>query len=88
MAQFSKYTSLKLLISYLLLLSLMAIAVWFLFKQQANLNSQITVESTNKKQLIYTELIRDLYESDNYARIALQTIDEDSKAAFIKKILL
>src|SRR5690554_1014183 len=85
MAQFSKYTSLKLLISYLLLLSLMAIAVWFLFKQQANLNSQITVESTNKKQLIYTELIRDLYESDNYARIALQTIDEDSKAAFIKK---
>ena len=63
----------------------MAIAVWFLFKQQANLNSQITVESTNKKQLIYTELIRDLYESDNYARIALQTIDEDSKAAFIKK---
>lgn len=85
MAQFSKYTSLKLLISYLLLLGLMAIAVWFLFKQQANLNSQITVENTDKKQLIYTELIRDLYESDNYARIALQTIDEDSKAAFLQK---
>jgi signal transduction histidine kinase/DNA-binding response OmpR family regulator len=85
MAQFSKYTSLKLLISYLLLLGLMAIAVWFLFKQQANLNSQITVENTNKKQLIYTELIRDLYESDNYARVALQTNDEESKTAFQEK---
>ena len=85
MAQFSKYTSLKLLISYLLLLGLMTIAVWFLFKQQANLNSQIAVENTNKKQLIYTELIRDLYESDNYARVALQTIDEDSKRLFLEK---
>jgi len=85
MAQFSKYTSLKLLISYLLLLGLMAIAVWFLFKQQANLNSQITVENTDKKQLIYTELIRDLYESDNYARVALQTNDEESKTAFQEK---
>jgi signal transduction histidine kinase/CheY-like chemotaxis protein len=63
----------------------MGIAVWFLFKQQAQLNNQISSESTDKKQLIYTELIRDLYESDNYARIALQTIDETSKQNFQKK---
>jgi len=85
MAQFSKYTPLKLLFSYFLLLGLMGIAVWFLFKQQAQLNNQISSESTDKKQLIYTELIRDLYESDNYARIALQTIDETSKQNFQKK---
>ena len=85
MAQFSKYTSLKLLVSYLSLLALMAVAIWFLFKQQANLNNQISVENTDKKQLIYTELIRDLYESDNYARVALQTIDEDSKRLFLVK---
>jgi len=85
MAQFSKYTSLKLLISYLLLLGLMVIVVWFLFKQQANLNDQIIVENTDKKQLIYTELIRDLYESDNYARVALQTINEESKIVFLEK---
>lgn len=85
MAQFSKYTSLKLLLSYLSLLALMAAAIWVLFKQQANLNNQILVENTDRKQLIYTELIRDLYESDNYARVALQTIDEDSKRLFLVK---
>lgn len=85
MTEFSKYTSLKLLISYLLLLGLMAIAVWFLFKQQANLNNQIAIENSDKKQLIYTELIRDLYESDNHARAALQTFDENSQTVFLKK---
>lgn len=85
MAQFSKYTSLKLLVSYLLLLSLMAVAIWVLFKQQANLNKQISVENTDKRQLIYTELIRDLYESDNYARVAIQTVDEASKRIFLAK---
>lgn len=85
MAQFSKYTSLKLLISYLLLLALMAAAVWVLFQQQANLSSQILVERTNKKQLIYTELIRDLYESDNYAQAAIQKNDEASKRLFLAK---
>ena len=30
-------------------------------------------------------MIRDLYESDNYARVALQTIDEDSKRLFLVK---
>lgn len=85
MAQFSKYTSLKLLISYLLLLALMAAAVWVLFQQQANLSSQILVERTNKKQLVYTELIRDLYESDNYAQAAIQKNDEASKRLFLAK---
>ncbi len=63
----------------------MAIAVWFLFKQQANLNNQIAIENSDKKQLIYTELIRDLYESDNHARAALQTFDENSQTVFLKK---
>lgn len=85
MAQFSKYSSLKLLLSYFLLLGLMAGAVWFLFQQQANLDKQLSVENTDKKQLIYTELIRDLYESDNYARVALQTNDDSSKQVFLSK---
>ena len=85
MAKFSKYSSLKLLISYFLLLGLMAGAVWFLFQQQANLDKQLSVENTDKKQLIYTELIRDLYESDNYARVALQANDEASKIVFLSK---
>lgn len=85
MAKFSKYSSLKLLVSYFLLLGLMAGAVWFLFQQQANLDQQLSVENTDKKQLIYTELIRDLYESDNYARVALQTNDETSKKVFLSK---
>ncbi|MFD2908466.1 hybrid sensor histidine kinase/response regulator [Flavobacterium ardleyense] len=85
MAQFSKYSSLKLLISYFLLLGLMAGAVWFLFQQQSNLDKQISVQNTDKKQLIYTELIRDLYESDNYARVALQMDDDKSKKLFLTK---
>lgn len=85
MAQFPKYSSLKLLISYFLLLGLMAGAVWFLFQQQASLDKQLSVENTDKKQLIYTELIRDLYESDNYARVALQMDDEKSKQLFLSK---
>ena len=85
MAQFPKYSALKLLLSCFLLLGLMAGAVWFLFQQQANLDKQLSVENTDKKQLIYTELIRDLYESDNYARVALQANDEASKIVFLSK---
>lgn len=86
MKSFSRYTPLKLLVSYLLLLGLMSSTVWFLFKQQSNLNKSLKVdEKTNSKQLAYAELIRDLYEADNYAKVAIRKGDKVSQRDFISK---
>ena len=84
MAKISKYTSLKLLLSYLLLLGLMAFAVWYLLQQQSKLNQLLKSDSSDENQLVYTELIRDLYETDNQSKIALQTKSKQNINLFIK----
>lgn len=83
MAKVSKYTSLKLLLSYLILLGLMAFAVWYLFHQQSKLNELFKSDETDKNQLVYTELIRDLYETDNQSKIALQTKSKKNIKVFL-----
>lgn len=85
MAKASKYTSLKLLLSYLLLLGLMAFAVGYLFYQQQKLNDLFKPTSTNSNQLVYTELIRDLYETDNRSKIALQTRSQQNINLFLNE---
>ena len=84
MTKTSRYTSLKLLISYLLLLGLMAFAVWYLFHQQSKLNQLLKSDSMDENQLAYTELIRDLYETDNRSKIALQTKSKQNISLFVK----
>lgn len=85
MAQESKYTSFKLLLSYFLLLGLMAFAVWYLLHQQSQLNQLFKSDTNDESQLVYTELIRDLYETDNRSRIALQTKSKKNVNAFLEK---
>ncbi|WP_130734931.1 ATP-binding protein [Flavobacterium sp. J27] len=85
MAQESKYTSFKLLLSYFLLLGLMAFAVWYLLHQQSKLNQLFKSDTNDESQLVYTELIRDLYETDNRSRIALQTKSKKNVNAFLEK---
>lgn len=85
MTKTSRYTSLKLLISYLLLLGLMAFAVWYLFHQQSKLNQLLKSDSMDENQLAYTELIRDLYETDNRSKIALQTKSKQNVDLFLNK---
>ena len=84
MAKISKYTSLKLLLSYLSLLGLMTFAVWYLLQQQSKLNQLLKSDSSDKNQLVYTELIRDLYETDNQSKIALQTKSKQNISLFVK----
>lgn len=84
MSTISKYTSLKLLVSYLLLLGLMAFAVWYLFQQQSRLHKLVKEDNLDKKKLAYTELIRDLYASDRLSRVALQTKKKKDVLTFIK----
>ena len=83
MAAVSKYTSLKLLISYLSLLGLMFFAVWFLYNQQAKLNKLLQEDTTDKKYLVYTELFRDFYETDNLSKVALQSKDKKPLDVFL-----
>ena len=83
MAAVSKYTSLKLLISYLSLLALMFFAVWFLYNQQTKLNNLLQEDTTDKKFFFYTELIRDFYETDNHSRAALQATEEEPLNVFL-----
>ena len=85
MAAVSKYTYLKLLISYLSLLGLMFFAVWFLYNQQSNLNDLLQEEKTDAKYLVFTELIRDFYETDNRSRVALQAVEEEPLELFLTK---
>ncbi|NHN25456.1 response regulator [Flavobacterium jejuense] len=85
MTNTSRYTSLKLLISYLLLLGLMAFAVWYLFQQQYKLNQLLKSDSMDENQLAYTELIRDLYETDNQSKVALQTKSKQNINLFLNK---
>lgn len=85
MATVSRYTSLKLLISYLCLLGLMFFAAWFLYNQQSKLNGLLQEDKTDKKYLVYTELIRDFYETDNLSRVALQSDKEAPLAVFLDK---
>lgn len=85
MATVSRYTSLKLLISYLCLLGLMFFAAWFLYNQQSKLNSLLQEDKTDKKYLVYTELIRDFYETDNLSRVALQSDKEAPLTTFLDK---
>lgn len=84
MTKFSKYTSLKLLTSYLLLLGLMAFSVWYLFQQQSKLNELLKSDAIDEKQIAYTELIKDLYEADNLSQVAMQTKTRDNVIAFLK----
>lgn len=63
----------------------MAFAVWYLFHQQAKLNQLLKSESIDKNQLAYTELIRDLYETDNQSRVALQTKSKKNIDLFLNK---
>jgi signal transduction histidine kinase/FixJ family two-component response regulator len=83
MAAVSKYTSLKLLISYLSLLALMFFAVWFLYNQQTKLNNLLQEDTTDKKYLVFTELIRDFYETDNLSKAALQSKEEEPLTVFL-----
>lgn len=83
MASVSKYTSLKLLISYLSLLALMFFAVWFLYNQQTKLNNLLQEDTTDKKYLVYTELFRDFYETDNLSKVALQSKEEEPLNVFL-----
>jgi len=83
MAAFSKYTSLKLLISYLSLLALMFFAVWFLYNQQTKLNNLLQEDATDKEYLVFTELIRDFYETDNLSKVALQSKEEEPLTVFL-----
>jgi len=85
MTNTSRYTSLKLLLSYLLLLGLMAFAVWYLFDQQLKLNQLLKSDSMDENQLVYTELIRDLYETDNRSKVALQTKSKKNLDLFLNK---
>ena len=85
MAAVSRYTSLKLLISYLSLLGLMFFAAWFLYKQQSNLNGLLQDNKTDKKYIVYTELIRDFYETDNRSRVALQSKENEPLSVFLDK---
>ena len=85
MATVSRYTSLKLLVSYLCLLGLMFFAAWFLYNQQSKLNRLLQEDKTDKKYLVYTELIRDFYETDNLSRVALQSDKEAPLAVFLDK---
>lgn len=73
------------MLSYFILLGLMAFAVWYLFHQQAKLNQLLKSESIDKNQLAYTELIRDLYETDNQSRVALQTKTKKNIDLFLNK---
>ncbi len=63
----------------------MAFAVWYLFHQQAKLNQLLKSDTIDKNQLAYTELIRDLYETDNQSRIALQTKSKKNIDLFLNK---
>jgi signal transduction histidine kinase/FixJ family two-component response regulator len=83
MASVSKYTSLKLLISYLSLLALMFFAVWFLYNQQTKLNNLLQDDTTDKKYLVFTELIKDFYETDNLSKAALQSKEEEPLTVFL-----
>ncbi|KIX20616.1 hypothetical protein SY27_11975 [Flavobacterium sp. 316] len=85
MAAISKYTSFKLLLSYLLLLGLMAFSVWYLFQQQSKLNRLLKTDTIDENQLAYTELIRDIYQTDNLSRIALQTKTKKNIVSFLKE---
>lgn len=81
----SKYTSLKLLLSYLSLLGLMFFAVWFLYNQQTKLNNLLQEDTTNKKYLLFTDLIKEFYETDNYSKVALQTNKKEALQVFTVK---
>lgn len=83
MNSISKYTSLKLLLSYLLLLGLMAFSVWYLFQQQSKLNQLLKSDNIDERQMVYTELIKDLYRTDNLSQIAMQTKSRESVIAFL-----
>lgn len=85
MATVSRYTSLKLLVSYLCLLGLMFFAAWFLYNQQSKLNGLLQEDKKDKKYLVYTELIRDFYETDNLSRVALQSDKEKPLTVFLDK---
>lgn len=85
MATVSRYTSLKLLISYLSLLGLMFFSAWFLYKQQSNLNGLLQDNKADKKYIVYTELIRDFYETDNRSRVALQSKENEPLSFFLDK---
>ena len=85
MAVVSRYTSLKLLLSYLSLLGLMFVAAWFLYNQQSKLNNLLQEDTTDKKYLVFTELIRDFYETDNRSKVALQSTNKEPLTIFLNK---
>jgi signal transduction histidine kinase/CheY-like chemotaxis protein len=63
----------------------MFFAAWFLYNQQSKLNGLLQEDKTDKKYLVYTELIRDFYETDNLSRVALQSDKEAPLTVFLDK---